>query len=1295
MAQAPEIKQFIGALNLDDSLEVIGKGNHNSARNIVFTGTPPNRRVNVMAGNILVNNSLLPATGVNKTIGEKYDPINKRIYFFNYNSLGKNGIYIFNTIPKTFQRLVEVGVNTIDDPLAFNAEIIYNIDVIYGDSQQGDILYYIDTLFRPSKININTALSGGYGSIQRSFLDVAKEPADIPPYVVYEDDSANTINNLRKQLFRFKIRWVFDDLDKSVTSSQSVMPLPYNAFDQTISTDPTKNCRIAITYQTGASNVKKIEIFAANSLGNQMSDFYLIASIDKLQDNVGNNDIASYLFYNDKAYTSLSTTESDQLFDYVPQAAIAQGLLNGNVVTYGNITEGYPNLMDFSNGTSTSFISSGNAIYYTGIYYTNLIATQNGASGFGIGVVHIIIRGVGVPANYVIYFTDGSTVEYNSSIATDPATILNGLRSDAISKGFTIVTIGDNSLKIFKNGLSLARTNIITDYAFNSTLNMSFNAYDWSSKQGFGQVYFDEKGRTNGVVYTQGYSIQTYPYSEDHAPSDIPRIATFVYHQPPEWAYYFQWVRTKNLSKQRFIQWITDRTFKDTIAVTGLIKYAYLSIESLNEFVRNNSGSPLVYGFTAGDRVRFFKRYTGDGGSANVYANAKDYEVVGSLLNPSINGEVKTGQFVKIILPNTDGSFDFGTSGFDNYFIEIYTPAQPLSNNLNLYYEFGERYAIGDPGLATRFHQGMLQNQIYASGTTADYEWTKGDFYARKRAIQTGNVYRYSILNGGTGGSIDTILIGMTFNGSTYVDPNITPQSVPYVPLTGSFNPSGDSRHFIAANTITTFKIEGTVTLTFTDASAGDSWRIYLVNKFNENLILVDSFDASEASTHSFTLSSATTFENDWGFLIAASVVSRARNVTFSSSNINFTQDHVINQVCIDPNFSDYFPSIVNSNGRAWVYEENANTITYPTMYRWGLAYQQDTEINQTNRFYPENFDTVDRSKGAIMKFGIWDRVLTIFQERKCGQTGIYQKYVTDGGSQSQLLTTDSIITSNNVQYYAGDFGCGNQPQSIIQSGFVYYFVDPIKAKICRLSRDGITDLSETYKVQTWASANLPKYLNPGLYRFGGNQRVLGTFNIRPDNVSEYLLLAQGTSTVAGETFSFEERYNGFPSHYDIDCDSIVCAENVLFAFRNGQLYQQSTANAYSVFFDQQYAASISIPFTDKEAIKKLFMALGYQSNRTWTAQTTGDVYTNTVNSQTFLQQQSLLMDQDFDILENPSRYAAFNRDQNSMSNTTLALWEGDYLTGNYIVVKLSITINGPTYLYAPYVTWRADPRNF
>lgn len=1290
-----EIKQLAGALNLDDPIEVLGKGFHRDATGVYFEGTAPNRRVRVLSSNEEINNSLLPSSGTNKTICRTYDPVNNRIFFLNYNSLGKHGVYAYNRLSNTFQRLVEVGINTIDDPLQFTAESHVNIDIIYGDSSQGDILYFIDSLGRPTKININRALSGGYGSIQRSFLDVAKEPAPIPPVVVYEYDAANTVNNLRKKLFRFKIRWVFDDQDKSVTSSQSEMALPWNSFDQAYDSNPANNCRVAIVFQTGAANVKKIEILGAVSLGNVLGDFFLIESLDKQVFGIGDNDIATYLFYNDKAYNYIDVQESIQLFDLVPLGAGAQTLLNGNVVSYGSIMEGYPNLTNFSFGGETSNVAASQVVLYSGNTYSKLVSSQSGGSGFGTGNIHIVIRGLVIsiaPAldTYAVYMTDGTDVSYTANNGDDAAAIIEGLRVNAISKGYNVISAGANDLVIEKVGISLARSFITSTYAYVGLVNSSLYAYDWLGSHGWGLVYFDQKGRTNGVVYARGFSVNSVSYSESDGFAQKPSFNATIYHAPPNWAYYYQWVRTKDLKKSKFIQWISDRTFKDNSSAGGVARYAYLSIESLNSFIAQNPGTPLIYGFTAGDRITFIKRYNPDNSTASLYGNSKDFEVISSVVNPTINGQVKTGQFVKILLPTTDGSFDFG-DGFGNYFIEIYTPAQSVANGLDVYYEYGERYSIGNPTTSNRFHQGMTQNQVPNTTTPATFTFINGDFYIKTRSIQTGNVFTFNVTAGS--GEADRVLIGMNFVGQTYDDPNITAQSVPLTGITGSFNPGSDTRWILRAITWTNFKIKGTIYIQFPTAKPGDFWQIFLQNRYGEITFIVPPFDAGEAKVYTFVIDDEITLEDDRTFLQASSIGFGSRPIAFLASELTFTIDRTIPQAMIDPNFSDYFPSAVNSNGRTFVYEPDAAQVVYPNMYRWSLSYQTNTNINQTCRFYPLNFDETDRRHGAIRKMAQLQSELIFFLERKIGHTGVYQRFITDNEGNNQMVTTNSIITQNNIQYYNGEIGVGNQPTSVVQSDFVFYGVDTFKNVIWRLSRDGVTDLSELYKVKSWASTNLPRYLSPGSYPFGGSQKVLGTFNLRPDNIGEYLLLAQGAAT-SGETFAFEERYNSFYGRLPIDCDAILCAENMLYMFKNGKLWKRSTTPTKNNLFGVQFEPNILIPFNDNMAIKKVFMAFAYQAQNVWGSNTAGDIETDTINSQTALRQQSRIMVEDYDTLEKPNTYASFNRDINSMSSASVALWEGAFLNGHYILIRLRSSSTGDNYLFSPYITYSLDPSN-
>lgn len=1258
---------FAGVMNTDDSDEVIPSIHHREAFNVQFKGTQPNMRAENIPGTREKTNPFLINDGNNLTIGRHYDAVNKRIFFFNYRGDNSKGIYMYDTIAGLFYRIVEQGVNAENDVLAFTESVISNIDIIYGDSSQGDILYFVDGNHVPKKININRALSGGYGTIKKSFLEVAKEPANIPPFVVYEDDASSTVNNLRKKLFKFKIRWVFDDRDKAVTSTQSEVPLPYQAFNQAIDSDATKNCRIAIVYQTGPSNVKKIEILATLSLGVTFSDYFLIASIDKDAEGVASNDINTYLFYNDKGYSNIDVVESDQIQDYVPQETVAQCVLNGNVLSYGNIIEGYPNLTDFSNGSNTSNITSSVVVESTGTFFSLFEVAQGGTkAGVVNGTFHLVVRGNVFQNNiYTAYIEEGAsvtTITYTALPGDDAAAVIEGLRVDAISKGYTVVSVDSNNLYVTKSGALLSRF-ILTQSTTANTLQESLNAYDWFSKYSFGLVYFDQKGRTNQVVYTNGFSVSSQPYSQSNSPCDITKFTANIYHRPPDWAYYFQWVRTKDLSKSSTQQWISDRTFKDDVAINGIVKYAYISIESLNAFVAANIGSPLGYSFTAGDRVRFIKLYNADGSTNQIYSN-KDFEITSSVTNPTINGEVKTGQFIKIVLPTTSGSFDFGGGDFSNYFIELYTPAQSVANGLNVYYEFGEMYMIAFPTEATRFHQGMIQNQTNDLVSPAIFEFTKGDYYIRNRSVQTGNVFLWNVAAGS--GTVDRCLIGLNFVSQTYSDSNFTAHSVTLAGISGSFNPNTDGRWFFSLVNGATVKIEGSISITFPTAKAGDFWQIFIQLKDGELRYLVNPFDASAAGTYTFALNTSFPIDHDNIFLQASSVGSGSRAISFQASSITLTVDHVISQVMIDRNFSDYFPSAVNSNGRAFIFDENANRVNYPTLYRYSLAYQTDTNINKTNRFYFDNSDTLLRDFGSIRRMMKWDKELTIFQERKVGRVGVFNKFITDTSGSQQLITSTGIITPNNVQYYAGDYGVGLQGDSVVQSGFVYYFTDPIKGKQLRLSRDGIIDLSELYKTQTWAASNISKYLNTYNYTFGGISRITGTFNIRKDNTGEYLCVLQpgtlGDDSIPAQTIAFDERRNAFTSFYNYAPECIICAENTLYSWVNGKMYihDVTSGNGMNKFYGTYYDSTITKVFNSALIEKKSWMSLTEISNVIWDCPL---IYTNYM-SYGNERQESNLITQDFYDIESTFS-ASFLGDLHSIGGLY-----GDVLKGNLIVIK-------------------------
>lgn len=1259
-----QVKQFNGIMNLDDSEELIPQGQHIRANNIVFPGNNQRLRPENVLGTTFIPNLLLPA-GANEYIGGIYDQVRGRIIWANHNSNSNHAFYIYTPSTNTVQRLIQCGVNTNGDVLNFNlTQHLVNFNIIYGDSTQGDILYFLNCQKEPCKININRALASGYGVVERGFLEVIKAPPQVPPQVVYEDDTMVTVNNLRKRLFKFKYRYVYDDKDKSVWSAQSEIPLPYQPFSRTVDTDPTKNAVIPIVFQTGDRNVVKIEIAAAVSLGAVFSDFFSVTVLDKSVSNIASNEISTFKFYNNKAYNYVDVEESILEQDSVPQNANAQETLNGNVLFYGGITEGYPNVTNFSNGTNTTNVT--NSLIdatRTNTFYT-LFAIQGTHTAFGSGNIHIVFRGLVTQNDVYSIFTTNFAITYTALLGDTASSVIAGLQTSATGQGFTIINTGANDLIVVKINEQLIKTQTVPSPGA-SIAQSSEYVYDWWSGVSFGEVYFDKDGRTNGTVYPADFSAQTLGYSEISGVVQIPQVTINIWHRPPLFATYYHLVRTKNTAKSNIVQWVSDRTFKDSASSTTENTYAYISIESLNTFVKNNPGSPLGYSFSANDRIRFIKRFNGDGSTANLYAN-KDFEIVASLSNPKINGVDYIGQFIKIVLPVTDATFDFGTTAFFNFFIEIYTPAQSVANGLDVYYEFSERFEIIDPGTDTAYHQGQDQNQSADLSQSAIFFLTKGDYYFRTRTINTGVEIIYQI-EGGGGADTDAgqITLGCDPISVSYNNPNILTGSSPYNNLAGFNIASDNSRWIIKIVTGTfIFRIIGTITITFPDDRSDDNYSFQLSTNTSQATVLVPTFDSSKAGTYTFSVD--TTFTLTSGeriFIFGLSGPNFDHTRSFTSTNLTVTSQQSFTQGVIDPHFSDYYASSVNSNGRPWVFDADADTTYFSVLTRWGGQYESDTNINRSNRFYPQNFDTVDRERGDILRFKTRDRICRIFQKRGCGQVGVYTKFIQDSGGTNTLTTTDEIITSNNVQYYAGEYGLGDHPESLVSSKIADYFWDNIRGYHCRLSNDGIIPISELYKGQ-YTLRGYATLFNQTWSRGNGLSKILGCYDyLNEECISIFQDGTNGVEFLAARSFSFNEKRNGYSSFFDYQPDGMICAEDVLYHFKDGALWVQNNGSRCR-FYGQQFNAYIDVVFNDRLIEKKTWESITEIANKIWYCPI---IYTN-AESYPGQRQESNLIETDFTVLEsNPT--APFFRDVNSVDG----LINGDTLKGNYLVARFQV----------------------
>ncbi len=377
--------------------------------------------------------------------------------------------------------------------------------------------------------------------------------------------------------------------------------------------------------------------------------------------------------------------------------------------------------------------------------------------------------------------------------------------------------------------------------------------------------------------------------------------------------------------------------------------------------------------------------------------------------------------------------------------------------------------------------------------------------------------------------------------------------------------------------------------------------------------------------------------------------------------NANLTDTQTV--WIIDQSVSDQYPSRVKNNGRPYVIDKSAKNDYYMTRSRWSQSYFQNTNINQTNIFYPEDLDEIDRAKGDIQRFKTRERILRVFQNRGCGQYGVYARFIQNNQGQNELVTTNEIITTNNIQYYLGEFGVGDQFTGLVSATMQDYFVDPVRGYQIRLSQDGITPISELYKGQFYIRNLLTPYNKTYLRSDGSIARILGTYNFFDE---EYITVLQGGtnngSTIDSYAFSFNERRNGYCSFFDYNTlEWITCAEDTLYMWKNGELWVQDNETRCN-FFGVQYDAEIQVPFNDNLYQKKSWQSIIELGNTTWECP---EIYSN-VNTYTGQRQETNAGEREFTTYEGMAT-ASVKRDRFSRGGKT----NGSFMKGNYLIVTL------------------------
>jgi hypothetical protein len=317
------------------------------------------------------------------------------------------------------------------------------------------------------------------------------------------------------------------------------------------------------------------------------------------------------------------------------------------------------------------------------------------------------------------------------------------------------------------------------------------------------------------------------------------------------------------------------------------------------------------------------------------------------------------------------------------------------------------------------------------------------------------------------------------------------------------------------------------------------------------------------------------------------------------------------------------------------------------------MPYISGSKINGLSNFNPvsQPYKEYDRAYGPIQKLFSRDNALLIFQEDKVSQSQVSRDIIFDNQGNGTLIGTLSNTLSDAVSYQ-GEYGISYQPESFAEFGNRIYFADAKRGAVLRLSRDGITPISD-YRMSDYFM---------DIFTANPRVRVYGGFDPR---FGEYILSIDKMDSVA-----FSEKMNTWTSFYTFRPETMMYMYKDLYSFKNGIMYKHNSSNVQNLFYNSFNPSQLVFVSNQSPSSKKVYNSISLEGDAPWSVPLL----------ETPSGQQSYILDSDFD-----EREGFYYSDVYFDVNTPVenAILEGDRMRDYALVVTMLNASQDPIELFA------------
>jgi len=251
-------------------------------------------------------------------------------------------------------------------------------------------------------------------------------------------------------------------------------------------------------------------------------------------------------------------------------------------------------------------------------------------------------------------------------------------------------------------------------------------------------------------------------------------------------------------------------------------------------------------------------------------------------------------------------------------------------------------------------------------------------------------------------------------------------------------------------------------------------------------------------------------------------------------------------------------------------------------------SYFSKNGVNNINQFLILNSieREIDENYGSVQKIFLRETNLIIFCEKRVLRilAGKQEFLLADG--TSDIISANRVLGSE-IAYAGGEYGISKNPESFAINEQKIYFTDTSKGAVLRLSRDGITVISE-YGMKDYFYDNL---VNCGA--------AIGSYDGKKDEYN--LTIHQVTHpyfTKNVNTVSFDEPANGWVSFKSFVPEQAFTINNRYYTIKGGRVWLHHDSSVdRNTFYNLHTDSTVTPIFNDAADSVKSFRTMSYEGS--------------------------------------------------------------------------------------------------